>query len=128
MIKEVSGMELNEYLEKIIDDNKRNTFEDLLKWTKETFTDLELHMKWNQPMFLYNETFIIYYTNAKNHISIAPEKLVLDEYVDQITDLGYEHTKMLFKIKFIETINHDLLKRVINRSIEIKKDLSRFWL
>ena len=121
-------MTLEEYLRHIDSDGNRVVFHRLLKWAIETFPQLDLKMKWNQPMFLDHGTFIISFGVAKKHISVSPEKLILDEFRDEIEESGYGHSKMLFRVKYADSINYNLLKRIISRCIEVKKDYNHFWL
>lgn len=121
-------MELNEYLNDILDSEHRAIFEHVLDWTKETFPELKLQMKWNQPMFIYNETFIIAFTSASKHMSVAPETAMLDLFINRIKEAGYEYSKKIFRIKYKDTIDYGLLKDIIVKSIELKKDYNRFWL
>lgn len=121
-------MTYGEYLEKIDTEEKRTIVNDLVNWTLVNFKDLKLEMKWNQPMFTKEGTFIIAFSALKNHISVAPEKLILDQFLDEITELGYKYSKMIFKIKYTDNIDHVLLHNIIQKCIEVKKDYTQFWL
>ncbi len=121
-------MTLDEYLDQIENKDDRIVFYDLLKWVGSTFPNLELKMKWNQPMFLDHGTFIISFGVAKKHFSVSPEKPILDEYLDEIQKSGYTHSKMIFRIKYKDEIDYELLTKIISRCIEVKKDYNRFWL
>ena len=74
-------------------------YETLLQTIQSSYPELEHVVKWNQPMFTHHGTFIIGFSTAKNHISIAPEAYTLEKFKEKITQAGYEQTKMLFKIK-----------------------------
>jgi uncharacterized protein YdhG (YjbR/CyaY superfamily) len=121
-------MELKEYLDGIINESNRHKFESLLYWVKDRFPNLELLIKWNQPMFLDHGTFIVSFTAAKNHFSIAPETVVLNEFINQIKELNYAYSKKIFRIMFNDEINYDLLEKMILRSIELKENYDKFWL
>ncbi|MGC2952001.1 iron chaperone, partial [Enterococcus faecium] len=47
---------------------------DLFAKITETKPQLDTTVKWNQPMFTDHGTYIIAFSFAKNHFSIAPEK------------------------------------------------------
>ena len=60
--------------------------------------NLTVELKWNQPMFIMNGTFIIGFSVAKNHISIAPEAVTIAIFINDIKAANYEATNNLFKI------------------------------
>ena len=60
--------------------------------------NLTVELKWNQPMFIMNGTFIIGFSVAKNHISIAPEAVTMTIFTNDIKAANYEATNNLFKI------------------------------
>ena len=60
--------------------------------------NLTVELKWNQPMFIMNGTFIIGFSVAKNHISIAPEAVTMAIFTNDIKAANYEATNNLFKI------------------------------
>ena len=49
-------------------------------------------------MFIMNGTFIIGFSVAKNHISIAPEAVTMAIFTNDINAANYEATNNLFKI------------------------------
>ncbi len=99
----------------------------ILLWIQKTYPQLEPVMKWNQPMFLHEGTFIIGFSVAKKHLNIAPEEVTLIRFSEDIKNAGYEQTKMLMQIKEKQEIDYELLKKMIDFNIEDKKGLKRFW-
>lgn len=120
-------MTIVEYLDTIPKQENREQFHNLIKWVQKEFSALELLIKWNQPMFLDHGTFILAFSHAKNHLSVGPEKLILDQYRTEI-EKEYTAKKMLFHIKWTQEINYDLLKTIIIATIHEKKDYDKFWL
>lgn len=118
-------MMVEDFLKNAVD-NQTKRITKVFSFIENEFPELHLEMKWSQPMFLLDKTFIISFNLAKKHISIAVEKVILDEYVELISE-SYQHSKMLFKIKNSEVVNYDLLKLLINKSIDLKKGMDRFW-
>lgn len=51
--------------------------EPIFEQIQKEFPNLTVELKWNQPMFIMNGTFIIGFSVAKNHISIAPEAVTM---------------------------------------------------
>lgn len=121
-------MTYNEYLSKINEESKKNRLVHLVDWVKEEFPHLELVMKWNQPMFTDHNTFIIAFCYTNKHLSVSPEKMILDRYLDEVNKSGYTTTKMLFHIKWNQEIDYNLLELLIKDSMYEKSNYSKFWL
>ena len=118
---------IDEYLKVISDSDNRNKFSDVINWIKKEFPNLTLEIKWNQPMFIHKGTHIISFSVSKNHFSVSPEFKGMQTFYKAISDAGYSQSKMLFRIKYSDNINYQLLKDIINFQIEDKKDLKTFW-
>ncbi len=99
----------------------------LLSYISNKFPQLKEEIKWSQPMFTDHGTFIIGFSVAKNHIAIAPEAIALNKFEDDVANAGYERTKELFKIKWTDEINYNLLEKIIKYNIVDKKDHKKFW-
>ena len=72
--------------------------EPIFEQIQKEFPNLTVELKWNQPMFIMNVTFIIGFSVAKNHISIAPEAVTMAIFTNDIKAANYEATNNLFKI------------------------------
>ena len=72
--------------------------EPIFEQIQKEFPNLTVELKWNQPMFIMNGTFIIGFSVAKNHISIAPEAVTIAIFTNDIKAANYEATNNLFKI------------------------------
>ena len=72
--------------------------EPIFEQIQKEFPNLTVELKWNQPMFIMNGTFIIGFSVAKNHISIAPEAVTMAIFTNDIKAANYEATNNLFKI------------------------------
>ena len=72
--------------------------EPIFEQIQKEFQNLTVELKWNQPMFIINGTFIIGFSVAKNHISIAPEAVTMAIFTNDIKAANYEATNNLFKI------------------------------
>lgn len=117
----------NEFLTKIEDPINRERTIDVLTWVKEQFPALKQELKWNQPMFTYNGTFIIGFSVAKNHLAVAPEKVVIDQFSHLIKKAGYNHTKQLIQIPWNKAVNYTLLKEIITYNMKEKEGYPTFW-
>lgn len=116
-----------EYLAQIDNQGHRARMEEVLKWVKCTFPDLEPKFAWNQPMFTDHGTFIIGFSMAKPHIAISPEREGMEHFRDAIANAGYGQSKMLFRIKWEEPVNYLLLEQIISFNRSKKADCKTFW-
>ena len=115
------------YLAGIDENEQKERMSDILQYVKNEFPFLKKEVKWNQPMFSHHGTFIIGFSVAANHISVAPEAEVISLFTSDIEAAGYAHTKELFRIKASDEIDYDLLHRLISHNIDSKAGQSTFW-
>ena len=115
------------YLSSVENIEQRERIRDLFEWILSEFPELDTRIAWNQPMFTHHETFIIAFSTAKNHLSVSVEVKPLSLFEENIDAAGYERTKNLFRIKWSQTLNHELLKKLIAFNIEDKNDYTKFW-
>ena len=106
----------NKYVNSIknIDPILKDKIVSIFEFIEEKFPELVLEIKWNEPMFLFNNSFIIAFSVWKNHVSISPEKYAIDIYQEKLLSFNYEVTSNLFKIKKDQEVNFDLLLEIIN--------------
>ena len=116
-----------EYLSNINNPKHRKRVEDVLLWITENFPSLETRIAWNQPMFTDHGTFIIGFSIAKQHMAVAPEKVVISRFSDEIVEAGYQHTKEIIRIKWGSPIDFPLLEKMIAFNILDKADCTTFW-
>lgn len=116
-----------EYLEKIGNPQHRARTEEVLTWVAQTFPQLEPKIAWNQPMFTDHGTFIIGFSVSKQHLAVAPEKVGMNRFAEEVVQAGYAHTKELVRIPWGSSVDYDLLERMIDFNIIDKADCSTFW-
>ena len=119
--------EFNLFINEIENEEHREKLKDLLEWIETQYSDLKPVVKWNQPMYTYNETFIIAFSKAKQHFSIMPEAACLKQFKKRVTNGGYTQTENLFRIKWNQEIDYDLIGDMIKLNMEEKKDYTKFW-
>ncbi|WP_214826660.1 DUF1801 domain-containing protein [Exiguobacterium sp. s26] len=117
----------DDFLATIDDLEHRAKLDDIFVWVRETFPHLEERIAWNQPMFTDHGTFIIAFSVAKAHFAVAPEAVPLEVFQIQIREAGYTQTKQLFRIKWSQTVDYDLLRDIIAFNIEDKAGHTSFW-
>ena len=114
------------YLNTIDDEEMKQKLTDIYQHVEKEFPELGKRIAWNQPMYTDHDTFIIAFSAAKNHISVAPEKAALRKFKDEI-EADYDLLKETFKIKRSQPVKYDLLDDIIRFNIEDKKDCETFW-
>ncbi|NLY96971.1 MAG: iron chaperone [Clostridiaceae bacterium] len=115
------------YLNGIEDPDKRERMESIPGFIKKAYPRLKEEIKWNQPMFTDHGTFIIAFSMAKAHIAVAPETAAIKRFENQIKEAGYSYTEGMFRIKWTDKTDYELLRKIVAFNIEDKKDMDRFW-
>lgn len=115
------------YLDAIQVKEQRDRMEEVFQWIVSHYPQLEVQIKWKQPMFVDHGTFIIGFSMAKNHLSFTPEEDVVTIFKEEIEQSGYEHTKGIIKVKWSETVDYTLLKRMIDFNITDKAECKTFF-
>ena len=116
-----------EFLDKHEDPGQRARVEEVLAWVMDRFPQLQPHIKWNTPMFSDHGTFIIGFSTAKKHMSVAPDQKTMRHFADEIARSGYSATDLLFRIRWDEPVQYGLLEKIIEFTIEDKADVTKFW-
>ena len=116
-----------DYLAQIENVENRSRVGEVLNWVGDTFPNLTPKIAWNQPMFTDHETFIIGFSVSKNHLAIAPERVVINQFSSDIIESGYDHTNQLIRIKWKNEIDYVLLEKIIAFNILDKADCTTFW-
>ncbi|QNQ81140.1 iron chaperone [Lactobacillus sp. PV034] len=119
--------QIDEYLANISEENQRAKLSKLLKWVTKTFPNLELQIKWKQPVFTDHDTYIIGFSVAKKHLTVGLETRSLQHFVPLLEQEGIKHGTNTFQIALTDEIPHDLLTKIINYIIEDKKEITTFW-
>jgi hypothetical protein len=115
------------FLARIDNPQHRARVEEVLSWVTSRFPDLTPKIAWNQPVFTDHGTFIIGFSVAKHHLAVAPERVVIDRFADEIVRSGYDHSKELIRIAWDQPVDLALLERIIAFNIADKADCSTFW-
>ncbi|WP_077617461.1 iron chaperone [Bacillus sinesaloumensis] len=116
-----------EFLDGIGNPEHRARTEEVLSWVSHTYPDLEPVVKWNQPMFTDHGTYIIGFSVAKRHMSVAPERAGMERFTEQIEQSGYEYTKELIRLPWNKEVDFSLLGKMIDFNIMDKANCSTFW-
>ena len=115
------------YLSRIENETHLVRMREVLEWTKTRFPGLEPKIAWNQPVFTDHGTFIIGFSAAKQHFSVAPEPAAIRKFSREIQASGYSQGTNLFRIRWEEPVDYALLERIIEYNRQDKADCSAFW-
>ena len=119
---------LEDYLATIDQPDHRQIMADLIQRVREDYPDLNLEIKWNQPMFVMDGTFILAFSASKNHFSVSPEEKGMREFQDYMDEHDISYSKMLFRMPWDpEKIDYALIKQVIDFNMEDKEGYEKFW-
>ena len=116
-----------DYLAQMDNPQQRERTEEVLAWIAKKFPNLVPKISWNQPMFTNHGTFIIGFSVAKKHLAVAPERVAVTHFSDDIEQAGYELTKELVRIKWEHPVDYLLLEKIIEFNILDKANCSTFW-
>jgi uncharacterized protein YdhG (YjbR/CyaY superfamily) len=116
-----------EFLAGIEDPQHRSRIEDVLHWVSKQFPRLKPKIAWRQPMFTDHGTFIIAFSVAKHHMSVAPERVAIDRFAADILQSGYDYSKELIRIPWNSAVDYSLLSKMIEFNILDKADYQKFW-
>lgn len=117
----------DDYLISVKNDINREKLKEIFNWIDLKYPKLEKRVSWSQPMYTHNGTFIIAFSDAKEHLSVAPEKKALEEFNDEILKAGYSRSKEIMRIKLNQEIDYNLLSKITDFNIKDKEGLKTFW-
>ena len=118
---------LDEYLETIPDDDNRERMVDVLVWVGLTYPELELRIEWNQPMFTHHGTYIIGFSAASKHMTMAPERATMIRFEQVMRERGTDFSTMLARQPWNRPFDYELLDAFIQHQLEEKQDITSFW-
>ncbi|MFS0749331.1 iron chaperone [Oceanobacillus sp. 1P07AA] len=117
----------DEFLETIENPKHRSRMEEMLDWITKKYPDLNQEIKWKQPMFTDHGTYIIGFSVSKKHIAVAPEQVAINQFLEDIKVIGYDHTKEIIRIPWSSEIDYSLLEKLIEFNIIDKSECTTFW-
>lgn len=119
--------EFAEFLGRIANPQHRARMTEVFDWIAKTYPSLEPKLAWNQPMFTDHGTFIIGFSAAKKHMSVAPERAGMVHCAEYIEGAGYDHSKELVRFAWDRPMDYALLAKMIEFNISDKADCKTFW-
>jgi uncharacterized protein YdhG (YjbR/CyaY superfamily) len=116
-----------EYLAKIDHPQHRARMEEVLGWVAMKFPGFVPKVAWNQPMFTDHGTFIIGFSEARQHLAVAPEVAGILRFSDDIVQAGYGHSNNLVRIPWEGPVDFSLLEKMIMFNVVEKAECTTFW-
>ncbi|MDR2975145.1 MAG: DUF1801 domain-containing protein [Propionibacteriaceae bacterium] len=118
---------LQDYLDTITNTQHSARFTEIFAWIAAEFPALEARIAWNQPMFTDHGTYIIGFSDARDHINFSPEPQAVTPFADAITAAGYSMGKRIVRIPDSQPVDYELLRAIIEFNITDKADCQTFW-
>ena len=118
---------LDEYLATIPNGDNRARIVDVLVWVGLAYPQLELRIAWNQPIFTHYGTYIIGFSAASKHMSIAPERATMIRFEQLMRERGTDFGKMFARQPWNKPFDYELLDAFIQHQLAEKQDITSFW-
>lgn len=100
---------------------------DVLVWVGLTYPELELRIAWNQPMFTHHGTYIIGFSAASKHMTMAPERATMIRFESVMRERGTDFGTMLARQPWNKPFDYELLDAFIQHQLTEKQDITSFW-
>ena len=100
---------------------------DILVLSRLTYPELELRIAWNQPMFTHHGTYIIGFSAASKHMTVAPELTTMIRFEQVMRERGTDFGTMLTHQPWTKPFDYELLDAFIQHQLEEKQDITSFW-
>lgn len=110
-----------------VDNIQTLKLQEIMQWIIDNYPKLGRRVAWNQPVFTDHGTFIIGFSLAKAHISVAIERVGMKRFEQGFIEDDYSFGKQMFRIGIDQKVDYGLLKDIIDFNIEDKKDCQTFW-
>ncbi len=101
---------IDEYLD-TFDEDRKNIMAQYRDLIKETLPQAKEKNSWNMPTF-YDGKNIIHFAGHKNHLGIYPGPKGVEEFLEEIKDIGLSSTKGAIQIPYDREIPMDFIIRL----------------
>ena len=118
---------LDEYLATIPNDDNRARMVDVLVWVGLTYPELDRRIAWNQPMFTHHGTYIIGFSAASKHMTMAPERATMIRFEQVMRERGTDFGTLLARQPWTKSFDYELLDAFIQHQLTEKQDVTSFW-
>ena len=118
---------LDEYLVTIPNGDNRARMVEVLNWVAKRYPELELRIAWNQPMFTHHGTYIIGFSAASKHMTMAPERATMIRFEPVMRERGTDFGTMLARQPWNKPFDYELLDAFVQHQLAEKQDITSFW-
>ena len=119
--------ELNAYIEALTPTPEHERVSEVLNWITNSYPQFEFAMKWKQPTFIFEGTFIISFVVTKKHLSVTLEPYAMEKFRKRAQASGYQPTPMTIPIPWSKEVDYSLLKDLVDFSFQHKKGSKTYW-
>lgn len=119
--------EFAQYLAAIANEDGRAILGEVLDWVVEQYPELDYRFAWKQPMFTHHGTFIIGFSAASKHFSVAGESAGLQAVKPMLDEGGYTYGAKLFRVRYDQPVPFAILRAVIELQLREKSEVTSFW-
>ena len=119
--------EFDLFLSNIQNPNNQSKTKEVLNWIEDKYPQLKPEFKWNQPMFTHHGTFIIAFSVASKHLSIAPERAAIIHFEPEFIQKKHDYSQMLLRFPFDQPFDFDLISKIIEFNLKDKENCTSFW-
>ncbi len=119
--------EFDEWLAALGDEAKAAKLTEVFGWIERTFPQLERAVKWKQPMYTNEGTFIIGFGPYAKYFAVSPEAYTLEKFLPEIEQAGYTSTVNFIRIPWGGDVDLGLLEKLIDFNIADKAGYAKFW-
>ena len=106
-------MILAEFLRAIPNEDNRARMVQVLNWVAQHYPELELRIASNQPIFTHHGTYIIGFSAASKHMTVAPERATRIRFEQVMHERGTDFGIMLTRHPWNKPFDYELLDAFI---------------
>lgn len=100
---------------------------DILVLSRPTYPELELRIAWNQPMLTHHGTYIVGFSAASRHMTMAPERATMIRFEPVMRERGTDFGKMFARQPWNKPFDYELLDAFIEHQLTERQDITSFW-
>ncbi len=116
-----------EYLDTFKDETQKQRMKEVLEFTQSAFPQLKSRIAWSTPHFTHEDTFILAFSAAKEHLAVSPEYKCLKQFAERFDQAGLKYTAMIVRFPWKKDMDYELLRDMIAYNLKDKKGCKTYW-
>lgn len=117
----------SDWLDTIEEPQNRERSTEILRWIVSTYPQLGFRFAWKQPMFTNEGTFIVSFSPATKHLSLAPEAKGVEVFAERLDAAGISHGTKFIRLPWNKPVPYDLICDIVDFNIADKQGVTSFW-